>query len=159
MEKVKKYILVIAIILTIIIVDQIVKIAITNQENDIIIFQGVLKLNYNENTGIAFGMASGNTVKVIITEILVLFVLFRFLIRQIDNMEMIPKISISFIMAGGISNFIDRMIRGRVIDYIDISELISKFPIFNIADIFIVLGFIIFAITIFVDLIKMKPQN
>lgn len=159
MKKIKKYTIVIVVVLAILILDQTVKLLMVNNQNEIDILQGILKLNYSENTGIAFGMASGNVVKVILTEILVLFILIRFLTRQIENINLMPKISLSFIIAGGLSNIIDRIIRGKVIDYIHISGVINEFPIFNIADIFIVVGFIIFATTVLIDLIKMYMKN
>lgn len=43
------------------------------------------------------------------------------------------------ILGGGISNLLDRVFRGYVVDYIDINYLI-KYPIFNLADILIVIG-------------------
>ena len=159
MEKLKKYGMIIVIILAVIILDQIIKIVIINQANEIIILNGILKFNYNENIGIAFGITIGNIMNVILTDILVLGILIRFLIRQIENMSLMSKISLSLIIAGGLSNFIDRIIRGKVIDYIDISAMIYKFPIFNIADVFIILGFIIFAITVLIDLIKMRTKK
>lgn len=159
MKKIKKYTMVIAVVLAILILDQAVKLLMVNNQNEIDILQGILKLNYSENTGIAFGIASGNVVKVLVTEILVLFILIRFLTRQIENINLMPKISLSFIIAGGLSNIIDRIIRGKVIDYIDISGVINEFPIFNIADIFIVVGFIIFATNVLIDLIKMYMKN
>lgn len=155
----KKYAIIIVIILSIFILDQAVKIWVTNNQTQISIITGILKLNYTENSGIAFGMLNKNMWQVIITDILILYILIRFLIRQIENMSIMPKISLSFIIAGGFSNFIDRIIRGKVIDYIDISQLINKFPIFNIADVFIVIGFIIFATTVLIDIIKLKPRK
>ena len=43
------------------------------------------------------------------------------------------------VISGGVSNLIDRLVRGNVVDYIDINAIIS-YPVFNIADVFIVLG-------------------
>lgn len=159
MKNIKKYIFIIAIVLSIFILDQIIKMIVINQENEITIFQGVLKLSYSENTESIMGIAKGNILSVITTDILILAILIRFLMRQINNMNLMPKISLSFIIAGGLSNFVDKIIRGKVIDYIDISELINKFPTFNIADIFIIIGFVIFAITVFIDLLKMHSKN
>lgn len=51
------------------------------------------------------------------------------------------------ICGGGISNLIDRICRGHVIDYIDINKIIN-YPIFNIADISIALGIILLIIYI-----------
>ena len=159
MKNIKKYILIISIILSIFILDQIVKIFVINQENEITIFQGMLKLSYSENTESIMGITNGNIVSAIASDILILAILIRFLVRQIENMNLMPKISISFIIAGVISNFIDKIIRGKVIDFINISDLINKFPMFNIADIFIIIGFIIFAITVFIDLIRMHSKK
>lgn len=159
MKEVKKYVVIIVIILSILILDQIVKAIMLNQENEIIIFQGILKLNYRENTGNVLGIMNGNILSVIVTDILILTILIRFLIRQIENMNLMPKISISLIIAGGLSNFVDKIVRGKVIEYIDISDLINKFPILNISDIFIIIGFVIFAITVFIDLIKIHSKN
>ena len=49
------------------------------------------------------------------------------------------------VLAGGFSNLIDRIFKGFVVDFIDVSELIN-FPNFNLADIFIVLGWILLAL-------------
>ena len=54
-------------------------------------------------------------------------------------MNTITKVVLSFILAGGISNFIDRIFRGFVVDYIDITQLF-KFPVFNLADVYVVVG-------------------
>lgn len=159
MKDKKNYIILAIIILFIVTLDQIIKIVIINQNNEISIVDKILTLNYNENTGFAFGIGNKDLIGVIVTDILVISILFRFLIRQINNMNLMSRISLSLIIGGGISNFIDRVVRGKVIDYIDISQMIHKFPIFNIADIFIIIGFMIFVIVVGIDLIKLKPRK
>ena len=57
------------------------------------------------------------------------------------------------ILGGGISNLIDRLFRGYVIDYIDINN-IFKYPIFNLADIFIVIGVITIVAYIIINTIR-----
>ena len=56
--------------------------------------------------------------------------------KKINN---IILIGIGSIIAGGIGNLIDRIFRMYVIDFIDFSKIID-FPIFNIADICVVIG-------------------
>lgn len=79
--------------------------------------------------------------------IIILAILLIYIIREYSNLNKIINISLSLILSGGISNLIDRLFRGYVIDYIDINNLF-KFPIFNIADIFVVLGIVIIIIYI-----------
>ena len=45
------------------------------------------------------------------------------------------------VIAGGVSNLLDRVFRGYVVDFININDFIN-FAIFNVADIFIVVGVI-----------------
>lgn len=54
-------------------------------------------------------------------------------------MDKETKIILCLILAGGISNLLDRIIKGFVVDYIDINQLFS-FPIFNLADVYVVIG-------------------
>ena len=64
------------------------------------------------------------------------------------NFNKISKFSlfgIALVISGGIGNFIDRIFRGYVIDFIDFGGLIN-FPIFNFADICVVVGVIIVGI-------------
>ncbi|MDQ3239591.1 MAG: signal peptidase II [bacterium] len=60
-----------------------------------------------------------------------------------SRLEMLLYVAISFIVAGGIGNVIDRIIyNGSVIDFIDL----KFWPIFNIADISIVIGALMFVL-------------
>ena len=65
------------------------------------------------------------------------------------------QIILSMVLAGGISNLIDRIFRGFVLDFIDLSPLIS-FPVFNIADALIVVGWMELAITTMIYYLKNK---
>lgn len=69
---------------------------------------------------------------------IVLGIIVRFLILQFDKMNKATKIILSFILAGGSSNLLDRIFRGFVVDYIDVNKFIS-FPIFNLADTYVVI--------------------
>ena len=58
--------------------------------------------------------------------------------------------ALSFIIGGGLANLVDRLFRGYVIDYIDINNLFT-YPIFNIADICIVIGVIMIICLLIID--------
>ena len=63
----------------------------------------------------------------------------------------------SLILAGGFANLIDRIVRGYVIDYIDITKLFN-YPVFNFADICIVIGVILVFIIIIINTIKSQES-
>jgi len=86
---------------------------------------------YTENTGIAFSIPIPMLAITIINTLL----LFGILKLAVDEFKLnkITLLSISLILAGGVGNLIDRFLRSYVVDFISI----SKFPIFNIADIYI----------------------
>lgn len=137
----------------IIIIDQLLKcIAIKFcSEFDFEIIPGVLTITQIENAGIAFGLNQGNLKNIIITSVIIIFMV-RYLFTQKKFINKITLTTVDFIIAGGISNIIDRIFRGGVIDFIKI----SNFPIFNFADICIVVGCILFGFYIIKFDIKTK---
>ena len=99
-----------------------------------VIINGIFSLTYYENTGGAFGVGQGDTIGFTIISIIVIAIIIRFIVLQRDRINNKTMVALELIIAGGISNLIDRLFRGFVVDYIDINQLI-KFPIFNLADI------------------------
>ena len=122
------------------------------------LFHGVLQITYVENTGAAFSVGQGNVVQYIIISSIVLGITIRFLILQFEKIDCVTKIMLCLVLAGGISNLIDRIFRRFVLDYIDIGQLLF-FPIFNIADAYIVVGWVILvALTIRYTLKEVKSK-
>ena len=78
-------------------------------------------------------------------KIFVIIIIIRFMVKQREMTNKFTNISLALILAGGFGNLIDRIFRGRVIDFIDISPVFN-FPTFNIADILVVIGWIAFAL-------------
>ena len=58
---------------------------------------------------------------------------------------------LNMILAGGISNLLDRIFRGYVIDYLDFKIFGYEAAIFNVADIFITIGVFLMIIILFKD--------
>ena len=76
-----------------------------------------------------------------------------FLIKNYKNINNLIKVFLIMIISGGTSNLIDRIFRGYVVDYIDINS-IFKYPVFNMADISIVLGVILLILYSIIKTIK-----
>ena len=128
----------------ILLIDQFSKMIILNIINESkIIIPKLLEIDIIKNIGIAFGLNNGNLKNIFIT-IVILIMIIGFIKKQYQNIDRNMMISLSLILGGGISNLIDRIIRGGVIDFIKV----STFPIFNIADISIVVGWILLIICV-----------
>ena len=115
---------IIVIILAIIIIDQISK----------IIVQNVSNINIEQN--------ADETMMYIITNLVIIVIITKFMLSQNQFIDNKLKIFLSFIIAGGISNIIDRIFRGYVLEWIKIPN-IGWLPTFNIADVFVLVGWIL----------------
>ena len=147
-------------VICLIVIDQIIKIAVINNiyNSSITIIKGILNLTYIENTGGAFGIGNNNTLMFIIVNIIVITLIAKFIISKKDEISTYILISLGLIIAGGIGNLIDRIFRGFVVDYIDINPLI-KYPVFNLADICVVVGCMIIGISLIIDVITERKRN
>ncbi len=100
------------------------------------------------NTGVSYGLFSGggNLQRwiLIILSIAIIIFLLNFLKSE---KSIIPRISISLIVGGALGNIFDRFVYGAVIDFISLHAKGFSWYIFNIADIFIVLGVILFILS------------
>ena len=104
------------------------------------------KLDFVKNYGAAFNIFSGS--RIFLSTISVIFsILLIYLILRKNYSNNYDPYSYSFILGGTIGNGIDRIVNGFVIDFINLN--IINFPVFNIADISINIGFIIILFRIF----------
>ena len=103
------------------------------------------------NTGISYGLFSGGGDFQKWTLILLSILIIIFLLSLIRNESAIlSKLSISFIIGGALGNVLDRFTYGAVVDFISLHAKGFSWYIFNIADMFIVLGVILFILSQFV---------
>lgn len=109
--------------------------------------KGFARFQYAENTGIAFSINIPPTQLLILNIILLLGVIFL-AIKELDFKQHISGILTAIILAGAVGNMIDRIRLGYVIDFISI----WKYPIFNLADAYIVIG--VLGVIIFYGKIK-----
>lgn len=131
-------------IVALVVIDQLTKVWAVNTLKDkapIQLINNVLELHYlpNGNTGAAFGMLQGKQWLFLIIAIVIslglLFVINSF---PDDKKYRYAIVIMTFIIAGGIGNMIDRISLKYVIDFIYIS--IINFPIFNVADMYVSVG-------------------
>ena len=146
-------------IVIIISIDQIIKFYIIKNiyNSSIVVLDDILNFSYVENTGGAFGIASNSIFIFVVVNIIVITLITKFVIYKKNEISLFILINLGLILAGGIGNLIDRVFRGFVVDYIDISPLI-KYPVFNLADICVVIGCISIAINLIVNIIKDRKK-
>ena len=106
----------------------------------------LFKLDFVKNYGAAFNIFNGSRIFLSLISIFFSIVLI-YLISRRNTLTSIDLYSYSFILGGTVGNGIDRIFKGFVVDYINLN--IINFPVFNIADISINIGFIFLLYNIF----------
>ena len=106
----------------------------------------LFRLDFVKNYGAAFNIFSGS--RIFLSLISIIFsILLIYLIFRKNTLNSFDLYAYSFILGGTIGNGIDRIYKGFVVDFINLN--IINFPVFNIADISINIGFIFLLYNIF----------
>ncbi|TDM27271.1 lipoprotein signal peptidase [Macrococcoides caseolyticum] len=125
-----------------ILMDQISKYIIVKTMNigeSISVIGEVLQITSHRNYGAAWGMLQNQMIFFYIITIIVLIALIYFYYKEAaDNLLM--QCGLMLIFAGAVGNFIDRLFRGNVVDFIDTKIINYDFPIFNVADSCLTIG-------------------
>ena len=140
------------------VIDQIIKIVIRysiNEYQEIKVIKNFFSITYVQNTGAAFSIMKDATIILILLSIIFIILLNNYIKKQESNFTKIDIISYGLIMGGVYGNLIDRIIHRKVTDYLSFNIFNYSFPIFNFADICIVIG----AILIVIDIIFLKNKN
>ena len=125
-----------------ILMDQISKYIIVKTMNigeSISVIGEVLQITSHRNYGAAWGMLQNQMIFFYIITIIVLIALIYFYYKEAaDNLLM--QCGLMLIFAGAIGNFIDRLFRGNVVDFIDTKIINYDFPIVSVADSCLTIG-------------------
>lgn len=136
------------LILALIAFDQLVKywaFTVLQPLTTIPIVENIFHLTYVENRGAAFSLLMNRRWLFVILAVLVVSVAAIALKKGVIQTKT-GKWSLYFITAGAVGNVIDRIARGFVVDLFDFRLI--HFPVFNVADIFICIGAVLFFIYI-----------
>ena len=115
-----------------------------------VLIDGVLELQYLENRGSAFGMLQNQKFFILFVGAVFMAVILFFMFKLPETKKYNKvHILLSIIVAGGIGNMIDRVRFDFVVDFI--SFVLINYPIFNVADIYIVVAtLVLFVLFVFV---------
>lgn len=152
--------MIIEIIIVLFFIDQISKILVLNNlyQNSIEIIPNILSFTYVENKGASFGIGQNFTTLFIVLNIILIIFLLYYVIKNKNKFNNYIKLAYLSIISGGLGNLADRMIRGFVVDFIDVNK-IFEWPMFNIADIYIVLGCWGVILSIIISEKENKPEK
>lgn len=118
------------------------------------IIPNLFSFDYVENRGAAFGIMQGRRIFFFIVTFIAIAILLYIFITEYDALKVHEKVFLSFFMAGILGNFIDRLFRGYVIDFISFKFGSYEYPCFNLADSYMCVIIVLFIGYYFYRLIK-----
>ena len=106
-------------------------------ERSVTFIPKVIDFTFVKNKGAAFGMLSNHRWIFMSVSVILIFGLI-YILKKSEKEHILYKISLAMILGGGISNMIDRIFLGYVVDFIEFTFF--DFAVFNIADSAITIG-------------------
>jgi signal peptidase II len=159
----KKSILVYSLVVIIILLDQLTKVIVKTSMalyDSIPVIGNFLRLTFIENAGMAFGIQIQNRILFTLLSVFATLIVSVYLIR-LTQARFFFRFALALILGGAAGNLIDRLIYGRVVDFIDVEFFdftipkfdfwfvhfprygLTRWPIFNIADSAVTCGLIL----------------
>ena len=119
------------------------------------LIDSVLNLRYLENRGMAFGLLQNKILFLVLTCIVFFVAIIYLFIKAPATVYYRPLLyTAAIVFAGAMGNFIDRVFRGYVVDFIYFSLI--DFPTFNVADIYVTCGI---TVMVFLMFFRYKEEN
>lgn len=107
---------------------------------------GLIRFEYRQNTGMAWGLLPDARIFFIVTTIILFAGITYFMIRYRKSLPPFTQVSLTVILAGAMGNFIDRLFIGYVRDFIAFDFF--EFPVFNVADTYVTVGAVLLFVSI-----------
>lgn len=130
------------------IVDQLIKVIITNSlgiNESVSIIPAFFNLTNVHNYGAAFSILNNQVCFLVLIGISALILIYFYFIKG-KKLKKLDVIFLAMLLAGIVGNILDRIFRGYVIDYLDFTIFGYDYPVFNFADILIVLAMTILVV-------------
>lgn len=105
-------------------------------------YLGLFRFTLVHNTGAAWGMFGDSTLALGVLSLAVCALLLAYLFVLEPDASLGQAVGLALVVAGGVGNAIDRFAQGYVVDFIDFAFM--DFPVFNVADIGVTCGFVLF---------------
>lgn len=142
-------------------IDQISKLVVVNTlktSGSLVIIQDFFNLTYVENDGAAWGIFSGNRWFLIIISIIAIYAVIKYFLLDV-NVSKIEFVGYSLLLGGIIGNLIDRIFNGYIVDFIEFIFGNYHFPVFNMADMAIVIGVAMVVIYLMINATRQRRKK
>ncbi|MCL7746393.1 signal peptidase II [Halalkalibacter alkaliphilus] len=149
------------IALVVLIFDQITKWIVDRQMaigERITIIEQVLYFTSHRNKGAAFGILQGQMWFFYIITTIVIIGIIYYMQKEAKNSRLFG-LSLALVLGGAVGNFIDRLFRGEVVDFIDTYIFGYNFAIFNVADAALCIGVGLLFVKMIIDERQKKESN
>lgn len=159
-KRVSDFAILASIVVAWIAIDRITKVLVDSYQANTVIFGpilGIFDITLVHNTGAAWGIFGDSTILLGIFSVVVCALAILYIALVKPPASTLSTIGISLIVAGGIGNAIDRFSNQYVIDFI--RPIFIDFPVFNIADIGVTVGVIVFIISLLFDFRNTDPGD
>lgn len=113
------------------------------------VINNFFSITSHRNRGAAWGILQDSRMFFIAVTIIFLVLIFYYIFKQRKSLTSFDIFSFSLILGGAVGNFIDRVTRHEVVDFLDFRIFGYDFPIFNLADTYITIGVILLLIKIY----------
>lgn len=133
----------------VLLLDQLSKIIVSSfiaLNEEIVILQNFFKITYLNNYGAAFSIMNFKVEFLSFISIIILLIIYRYIYSFKNNLR--NNVAFGFIIGGLVGNLIDRVFLGFVRDFLAFKIFGFNFPVFNLADSFIVIGVILLVFAI-----------
>ncbi len=105
------------------------------------VIKNFFSITYVRNTGAAWSIMSDDRLFLIVISFTIIMCIIEYIIKSRPS-KIIDIIAYSMILGGAFGNFFNRIFLGYVIDFLDFNLFGYNYPVFNLADTFIVIGII-----------------
>ena len=140
----KKYLLITSLFFIIDLISKIILNKVLILGKSIKVIKNFFYITLCHNNGAAFSILRDKQILLIIITVIVLFFIYKYMNKE--NMKGLEGFAFSMITGGILGNLFDRIVYNYVIDFLDFRFFGYNYPVFNLADSFIVVGVILLVI-------------
>lgn len=111
-----------------------------------IVIKNFFSIHFIENYGAAWSLLNNKVDFLIVVSLLAIFIIYRYMYSFKRNKR--NNIAFGLILGGIVGNLIDRVFLGYVRDFLSFKIFSYNYPVFNLADVFIVIGVFLLIVAI-----------